>query len=450
MTWHVVCRIEEEEDSFELTLREEDRCVEVWVDSLLKPEAVGSNVWRVLSRNALQPTQPAVDLYRMATAVFAADLRIPRISGFDRWTRDIMLHLPVSSVGLWENAEEPLRKLLSFLTGDHWRISLRKSGDSRPSTDSNLLDQGQPVESSAVCLLSGGLDSFIGAVDALAAGENLALVSHYAGGKATYSVPAQDAVRGKLAAEYGDDRSTHLKFRVDPPKLLTGEWEPTTRSRSIIFFGLGILVASALGEDTLLLVPENGLISLNVPLTYSRLGSLSTRTTHPHTMAVLREVISALGVNVRLDNPYLIKTKGEMLEDTAKEVLVRSSIKFTMSCAHPTAGRFAGGEGSGIRHCGYCVPCIIRRAALAKIGMDPLEEYRIDVTGSRPITKRQLEDLRAFLIAVEQARNGVGVRDLLRAGPLRPNPDELKQHLGVYFRGLDEVARLLTGRGVNH
>lgn len=31
----------------------------------------------------------------------------------------------------------------------------------------------------AVCLFSGGLDSFIGAIDLLAAGENIAMVGHY-------------------------------------------------------------------------------------------------------------------------------------------------------------------------------------------------------------------------------------------------------------------------------
>lgn len=448
MTWHVVCRIDEE-DRFEPTPQEGDRRVEVWVDSPARSEAVGSNVWSVLDENALRPSQAAVDLYRIATAAFSADLRIPRASAFDRWTRDVALYLPVSDKDLWNPAEEPLGRLLSFLTGDHWTIRLREAHGERPPADLRSVRRARPVEASTACLLSGGLDSFVGAADALAAGQSVVLVSHYAGGTATYAGPAQDAVRRALAEEYGAERLRHLKFRVDPPKQLTGEWESTTRSRSIIFLGLGILVASALGEDPLLLVPENGLISLNVPLTPSRLGSLSTRTTHPHTMALLREVLSALELNVRLDNPYLFQTKGEMLERAANQDLIRSSAEVTVSCAHPTAGRFAGGEGSGVGHCGYCVPCLIRRAALARVGLDPLEEYRVDVTKDEPETTRQREDLRGFLIAVERARDGIGVRDLLRAGPLRPEPEELRRHLSVYCRGLDEVARLLTGRGLS-
>lgn len=448
MTWQVVCRIEEQDD-FEPLLRELDRRVEIWVDSPARSEAVGSNVLGVLDENALRPPQTAVDLYRIATAVFSADLRIPRDSAFDRWTRDIALYLPVSNKDLWESAKEPLRRLLAFLSGDHWTIYLRKADGERPPADPRSVRKARPVEADTACLLSGGLDSFIGATDALAEGRSLALVSHYAGGTATYAGPAQDAVRRGLAEEYGDEQTRHLKFRVDPPKQLTGGWESTTRSRSIIFLGLGILVASALGDNTLLLVPENGLISLNVPLTPSRLGSLSTRTTHPHTMALLGEVLSAVELKVELDNPYLFLTKGEMVAGTTNQELMRSTAAATVSCAHPTAGRFVGGQGSGVGHCGYCVPCLIRRAALAKIGLDPMEEYRVDVTEDGPETERQTEDVRAFLIAVERARDGVSVRDLLRAGPLRPAPDELAQHLDVYKRGLDEVARLLTGRGLD-
>ena len=47
-----------------------------------------------------------------------------------------------------------------------------------------------------------------------------------------------------------------------------------------------IVSAYALQEVTQkkidILVPENGVISINVPLTVRRVGTLSTRTTHPY------------------------------------------------------------------------------------------------------------------------------------------------------------------------
>jgi hypothetical protein len=67
------------------------------------------------------------------------------------------------------------------------------------------------------------------------------------------------------------------------------------RSRSLLFFALGTAVAAALGEAVPLRVPENGLVSLNVPLTGTRLSSLSTRTTHPYFMERLAACVAALG-----------------------------------------------------------------------------------------------------------------------------------------------------------
>lgn len=43
-------------------------------------------------------------------------------------------------------------------------------------------------------------------------------------------------------------------------------------------------------------------------------------------------------------------------------------MKLTLSCSHPTHGRIAGATPP--INCGYCYPCIIRRASLHKIGFD--------------------------------------------------------------------------------
>lgn len=64
--------------------------------------------------------------------------------------------------------------------------------------------------------------------------------------------------------------------------------EDTTRSRSLMFFAHAIVLASGIGHHVDLYVPENGVISLNIPLTVMRLGSLSTRTTHPYFMGMFQ------------------------------------------------------------------------------------------------------------------------------------------------------------------
>ena len=69
------------------------------------------------------------------------------------------------------------------------------------------------------------------------------------------------------------------------------------------------------GDVVELLIPENGFISLNIPLTPLRVGTFSTRTTHPLFISQMQDILDALGINVRLSNPYQFKTKGEMLHE---------------------------------------------------------------------------------------------------------------------------------------
>ena len=108
-------------------------------------------------------------------------------------------------------------------------------------------------------------------------------------------------------------------------------------------------------------VPENGLIALNVPLDPLRLGSNSTRTTHPYYMARWNDLLTELGIEGRVENPYWDKTKGEMAAGCLNAALLAKLAPDSLSCSSPTKGRW---QGLGIEHCGYCLPCLIRRAAL--------------------------------------------------------------------------------------
>lgn len=438
MRWDVTSRTDSG-DMFVAPATPDARRLVVPVDVAGAPHAVRNNVWSRLDAAGLEPAQAAMDLYRAAAAAFACDLRIPRSSGYDGWTRDIKLYLPVSDLGRWGSVLDPLTELLRFLTGDHWEVVLREQEAPRPPANEKLKQKANPLDTDAVCLLSGGLDSFVGAADALARGIPLYLVSHHGGGSGVHASPAQDEVVRALASRYGLGALRHVKFNLDPPKGLTGQLEPTTRSRSIVFLALATLVASALGRGARLLVPENGLISLNVPLTYSRLGSLSTRTTHPHTLALFKEMLSGIGLDVRVENPYQFSTKGEMLKDAEDAEFVAEVTPRTMSCAHPSAGRW---QGRGVEHCGYCVPCIIRRAAEYEAGIGGTS-YTFDVRREE-LGPEAAKDPRAFRVAVERASDGVDLADVLVSGPLGVDPATLNSYVDLHARGLDEVGRFLS------
>src|SRR5690606_4084156 len=98
--------------------------------------------------------------------------------------------------------------------------------------------------------------------------------------------------------------------------------ERSQRARSLIFLAYGVLLATSLkryemGKSVPLYICENGFISINPPLALDRLGSLSTRTTHPVFLSLIQKLLDEAGLKVKLHNPYQFLTKGEMLVQCA-------------------------------------------------------------------------------------------------------------------------------------
>lgn len=453
-TYHVLLRAGAE-DSHVVELPARGKLVGLRMDGALGDDRwrVDEDVWEPLRQAGIAPTQEAVDLFRLATAAYCADLLVPHHTAYDRWSRHIVLYVPVADRARWEAASPALGELLNFLSGDHWEFAFREASVPPPPRARPLRTPPPPIHAHAVSLLSGGLDSAIGGADLLADGMTVAFASHNAkSGGATFSSPAQQAVLDVFGRHFPAGRARPLRFRVNPPSPVDGVTESvtTTRSRSIIFFALGLLVASALdathgGDPVPLVVPENGLISLNVPLTKARLGSWSTRTTHPHTLAMLREVLRVIGMPTPVLTPYAAQTKGEMLlawvqrdRRVAEEIAATS-----VSCAHPNQSRFLGKD-QRKPHCGTCVPCIIRRASTQHAGVDD-GEYSFDLPAALPTLRpRRSADVLAFQYALESRRRPARPSDINVSGPLHVESDaELRRLLRVYDAGMDEVARHL-------
>jgi hypothetical protein len=195
----------------------EERILDLPVDMDNVPNRISHNAWEMLERHQIHGTpSPVVDLFRLAAAVFSTDLRAPRRTAFDRWTREIHLHLQVTDADLWNAAKQEVVDLLGFLSGDRWEVIFQPGGPGRPEPR-NRRRVFEPLEATATCLLSGGLDSFIGASDALASGERLYLVSHNAQGSAAHSNAAQQRVLTSLESRYGAGNLRHIRFVVSPP-----------------------------------------------------------------------------------------------------------------------------------------------------------------------------------------------------------------------------------------
>lgn len=394
-----------------------------------------------LKQLSLFPSEIGVDLLLVAAHVHAADTRVSRTTeSQDAWTREIRLVVPVSDPRRWTDAAPILIRGLNFLTGDKWSVGFR----ARPASFATIVRASElsltPYD--GVSLFSGGLDSLIGAIDELAAGRTPLLVSHAGEGLVSKS---QDLCYNALKEAYPSSQVERLRlwmsFREGMVDAVASE--DTTRARSFLFFSLGLAAGTALGRDFVLRVPENGLIALNVPLDKLRLGALSTRTTHPFYMARWDELIAALGIPARVDNPYWDKTKGEMVAGCADPALLARLVPLSLSCSSPSKGRWRG-QPQG--HCGHCLPCLIRRASFTSGDTTAynLRDLRAQVLNTGQAEGKQV---RSFQVAIArlEARPELAKVLIHKPGPLYDFPDRHVAYADVYRRGLRELATLLDG-----
>ena len=393
----------------------------------------------------LRPSEVSIDLAVLAATLTAADTRVNRKSeAQDDWTREITLEVPVSDPALWDSVNDLVVRMLNFLTGDRWslRFRARAAGLKRLAPSPVTLPLYRPKD---VCLFSGGLDSYIGAIDLLEAKRSPLLISHYWDG---ITSAHQTRCADGLDKAYPKADFKHLRARVGFPAnaVPASSVENSLRGRSFLFFALAALAADAIKDDVTIHVPENGLISLNVPLDPLRLGSLSTRTTHPFYMARWNELLGRLGIRATLFNRYRHQTKGQMAAGCANKALLMRTSMDTMSCSSPAKARWSGAPP---QHCGHCVPCLIRRASLQSgLGSDPTT-YTLPNLHARPLNalKAEGEHIRAFQLAVAQlaARPGRARFRIHQPGPLNDFPAELPDYEAVYVTGLQEVGALIQG-----
>jgi len=285
-----------------------------------------------------------------------------------------------------------------------------------------------------VVLLSGGLDSYIGAIDLAATGKKPLAVSQMVRGDGKNQVAFAAEIGGGL-------RHFQVNHNADVPDP---ENPPSQRARSIVFLAYGVFMATTLaryhaGEQVPLYVCENGFIAINPPLTGGRLGSLSTRTTHPAVLSLLQQILDAAGLRVKIVNPYRFKTKGEMLRECADQKLLEAHAFQTTSC-----GRF---KKFGYKHCGRCVPCLVRRAAFHDWQGKDSTYYVHDDLAIDDDEHAGFDDVRSALIGIAE-RDELGTARWL-GSTLSSGLVMDKQELALTVeRGLNEVEALLLGLGV--
>ena len=389
----------------------------------------------------------SLDFVVLASAVYALDKTILRGTTEDGWTRTISLSLPVSDSQRWNVAAPELTQALNFLTGDRWQFTFTPLSSPiifpQPVSTRRFRSVGISIRSTdTVCLFSGGLDSLVGVIDHLEQSTSrLLLIGHHDGDIAGPFSDQQRLIDPLRAAYPRRLRPLFLRVGQDPAGS-----EITLRSRSLLFIALGLYGAGAVGRDVRLLIPENGTIALNFPLTPSRRGSCSTRTAHPHYLGALSRALMKLGLSNPLVNPLASKTKGEVVQHCANPDLLVQLAPMAVSCAK--RNRRMHWKRRAVRSCGQCMPCVYRRAALHQSRADT-EVYGNDVcTGEVDVfgDDDAGRDFRACLSLLRRNPSPQEVAyTLLASGPL--DVADLPGHAALVLRAMDEVRDLLRDKG---
>ena len=391
----------------------------------------------------------AFDIFLIGCYVYGIDILLPREHfSTNGWSRDIEIEFPVESPEIFEKGKTELEHLLSFLTGDEWNISFIK----RKVTSLYVFKPRAKVFTDRyrqsfkkVSLFSGGLDSLVGIIDQLSSStDKIVLVSHYdsvfKGAKSD-----QDKIQKILSKKY--PHYHHIQTRVDLSSTdVNGnarDNEPSLRSRSFLFLCQAIFVAHSVTDGIEVLIPENGTISLNHPLTPSRRSSCSTRTAHPHYITKVVDFISKLGLNHLIRNEYEMKTKGEMLENCNDKGTLLATYQHSCSCAK--RGHKVHWDVRTAPQCGVCMPCIYRRVSLHQIGLDN-EYVGTNLFNPQKYQLEKLPDVAAFL---DYMMNPLSVEDieknLLINGTLPL--DKVEQYASVVDRTRSQILEWIRDKG---
>jgi len=441
--WHIIIK-NSEKDTFDVKVSgTEEKYVLNTMQFADNQSALGTNIFKELRLAKIEPTEVVLDLLHLSLGIYTTDQVVSRKAfGFQEWSRHLKIYMPVSSLEKWENVKEDLQKLLSFLSGDRWEIYFRKN-QIIEGKQIKLIKTNNPYKIETVALFSGGMDSFIGAINLLENKKKVTFVSHYKRGA---DKSAQTKLYENLRKKYGDKSFCNYQFYVQPNQQhKKASKEESSRARSFLFLCLGLIVANTMDNKIDFVIPENGLISLNVPLTGTRLSSHSTRTTHPYYLSTFKKIILELGIHNKINNPYQWKTKGEMMMECKNQELLKKLASETLSCSHSENSRYSGMR-PGIQ-CGYCVPCIIRQAAEKKSGITGTK-YVHNINQNAPSQKSVSgSDIRAFKLALKRLESRprrTVMFDILSSGPLPfENRQELDKYIDVYLRGMKEVNEFL-------
>ncbi len=309
------------------------------------------SVWRLLEQVIhIHLSDLERDLLDLAEAVYLADRNTQRPLGANN-LKNIRILIALRRPDKFD--PDRVSNILRQLSMDRIRFEIRRrqsEDDEEENVGESLLDNCDMI-----CLVSGGVDSFGGLIQALRSEFSPAIVSYY-----TSDSTHQRAV----------GNAVNQRFSIATPQVLIGGLnkrngvfsirnlkDTSMRLRSFLYLALAIATAASEDIDRIWM-SENGIMTPGIPFSPSRVGPYTTRTTHP---AFVREFTKwyrdIAGANLCISNPLEYMTKAEIVRYILDEGFAQY-LGSTNSCFRK---QYAMRKRHN--HCGYCVPCLIRRTA---------------------------------------------------------------------------------------
>jgi len=344
------------------------------------------------------------DLLEIASYIYYADCSIKR--GSDRdvfakdWKRKFNFVIPVNNPDLWNNQtiNNLLKDTIEFLSGDEFSFTFLPPRPTPTQLYFDFPDMPQPFHGAdCISLFSGGLDSLVGSLYYLKdLNKRSVLISHRS--RPNLDRKQKDLVRA-LNERNPEWSFPHLSVWIN--RKGNRAVENTQRTRSFLYLSLAASIASELAIKEIL-ISENGIVSLNLPISGQNIGTLLTRSTHPKFLNQFEELAQNIfnDNEIKIKNPFVFKTKTQMLqmlENWNQSELIQEAI----SCSYSQGRTLLQPQ------CGVCFQCVNRRFSVISAGLE--EHDRADFY-DKDIFLHELSEGMERIIPLEYVRTAIELK----------------------------------------
>lgn len=365
-----------------------------------------------------------IDLLVVISAVAYVDRLVRRRRG-TRWSRALIVRIPVYDPETWRRLAGGLSATLRLLSGDEWTFDFRQR--QHPQHPQQFLHSLSPsFEGATVIPYSGGLDSF-----AL-----LASLRHHQPDEKLLLVNARRSVGERIA------RPDHIATIGVPFSLQAPHHkEESYRTRTFKYFALAALVWKK-NSGKHILIGESGVGCIGPSLVPVGIEH-PVRSSHPDFLYALGALLGQLwGTSPPFLFPHLWSTKGMVLAELRHLETIKGWTS-TRSCSRNVQRQHPGAGGT---HCGVCSGCLFRRVSVCagELEPEPRGTYFEDVLlNAEPSGELSDADRDVARCAIANMDELAGLADTVEqrtadihelAVSLQRPIDETRRHVGKLIR----------------